>query len=1193
MKNTRFIFVVSVILIALGLTSCNNFLKASEVKKEIEDAIDYANAKSCKLYLKSDAAMGSFLSGNEVNCKVGYTTDLQFTLNKDDWYFVSLEAVSSTDETQSRADYVEFAINEKKSDLERGIYVITIKLLKAADDILITPKCLELPYIKSYSPSETRVQYANTPIVITFNMPVEDEAVSQADSAFNYNNIKLTAANVDYSFYNDSFNGDMKDYFYPPEFNSQKTVLTLTPKSELLKQFVAEKTPSFLEINVSCKNVTVEHGDLSFSLKEGSVSDFVIRYNSETEEVPPSEIDFFITKEEITIDSAASVADDDKYAERDSGYNEIKKEFLSPSTIYIYGKFYDQDSGVAVIEVAEKLEASATGSYTPANYTTSYSIKENNACVSYYEDGTGYTSFVIKYTLQDTLSPTPTAGYYSLTVSVKDLCGNTWKSKKIGVLSMEYADLSYIAWDKVNNKYPSTSGGLSGYLKKTPFDVCNAPFSKVSGKTGTYDFAKYNSDIKTIRIKDEDRPSVFLLNDNVTPNDISNDTNNNKWYVISSKDVDYVCEYIDSYGTKRREPFTAYNSNPETKERTLVLDVDTVAGKSFAVIAMYNGSPIGRQNFIFPDVPLLYTIITSAFSIAEPDDSSTNNTYHRIALCKYPDGSCKLVFLSEGGSLTKSNIPDDCTCYFIYAKLRKPKGDSITEQNFATKKYKLNPNTNRYEEDTSYTSDDWTELDSGFDPVSTWFDRGLVAELLGPYSKTQASEDYLPTPQTSFAMSRGNDGYINVTFQWASDLWEKYDTLVCKYGNAYGKETITLSSTDTFIKDNKVCYTVPVESKKFFTYSDYSVSYVDLSYECKGIKNNIVNTKLGSPQYNYESKSFSLNDLTSDEIKDLDNIKPNALSYSKIICKNNRTLSYEFLSYDFGSGLQIGQSQVRVNDKTETFNMTAINGKNNYYRVQIDLGKFNWGKNTLKYKLVDKADNTTEGTLDFNPSFSSITGIIHNCLVDPPSLNGTTLTASMGIINPVNGYTYGDRINNSDGKSELKVFGYNSSGWTGEPIKTYNKDNPVLAEGISVTVSGYTFVNVIYTGQNEYYNHIYYNGSFTAAGKNNYVIPNGTKKDSVVICSSDPKVLVRIYSIKDNTIYKDVCQTWNEDKWDMMGDIETYNSEKNEKIITVSANTPTVFTNNWLKSDNSIGRYYCVVAHFANGDCVASPVMHR
>ncbi len=805
-------------LFCITLASCNNFLKGSDARKEIETSIAYANAKACTLYLKSDPAKGSFLSEGGVTCKVGFSTELQFTLKKNDYYFISLKAVSTADEAQSREDYVEFKLNEKKSDLERGIYVFTAKLLKAADDILIQPECLELPYLKQYSPSETRVQYANTPIVITFNMPVEDEAVSQADSAFNYNNIKLTAANVDYSFYNDSFNGDMKDYFYPPEFNSQKTVLTLTPKSELLKQFVAEKTPSFLEINVSFKNVTVEHGDLSFSLKEGSVSDFVIRYNSETEEVPPVKTDFFITKEAVTLSSAASVDDDDKYAEKDSGYDEIKKEFLSPSTIYIYGRFYDQDSGVAVIEVAEKLEASATGSFTSANYTTSYSIKENNACVSYYEDGTGYTSFVIKYTLQDTLSPTPTAGYYSLTVSVKDLCGNTWKSKKIGVLSMEYADFLYTAWDKVRNKYPATGDTTStkSYttnLKRTPFDVCNAPFSKVSGAAGTYDFAKYNSDIKTIRIKDEDRPSVFLLNNNITPNDISNDTNNNKLYVISSKDVDYVCEYIDRRGTKRREPFTAYNFNPETKERTLVLDVDTVAGKSFAVIAMYNGSPIGRQNFIFPDVPLLYTIRTSAFSIAQPDDSSTNNTYHRIALCKYPDGSCKLVFLSDGGSLTKSNIPDDCTCYFIYAKLRKPKSDS-PEQEFATKKYSFDPSTKEYSVDSRYTSAVWTELDSGFDPVSTWFDRGLVAELLGPYSKTQAFEDYLLTPQTSFALSRGNDGYINVTFQWASDLWEKYDTLVCKYGNAYGKETITLSSTDTIIKGNKVCYTVPIESKK-------------------------------------------------------------------------------------------------------------------------------------------------------------------------------------------------------------------------------------------------------------------------------------------------------------------------------------------------------------------------------------------
>ena len=100
------------------LTSCNNFLKGGETKKQIEDSIAYANAQSCKLYLKSDSAMGSFLSEGEVECKVGYTVDIQFTLNKDDWYFDTLEAVSTADATESRQDYVQFTLNEKKSDKE-------------------------------------------------------------------------------------------------------------------------------------------------------------------------------------------------------------------------------------------------------------------------------------------------------------------------------------------------------------------------------------------------------------------------------------------------------------------------------------------------------------------------------------------------------------------------------------------------------------------------------------------------------------------------------------------------------------------------------------------------------------------------------------------------------------------------------------------------------------------------------------------------------------------------------------------------------------------------------------------------------------------------------------------------------------------------------------------------------------------
>lgn len=1170
--------------LCIVLAGCENFLKGADVKQQLDNAVEYANARACKLYLKSESDQGSFLTQGQVECRVGFAVDLQFTLNKEYWYFESLQAVAASDEKQSRADCVEFTLNEKKSDLERGVYVISTKLLKAADDILIQPKCLEIPYIKQYSPSETRVQYANTPIVITFNMPVEDEAVTQAESVFNYDNIKLSAANIDYSYYNDSFDGDMRDYFYPPEFNSQKTLLTLTPKGELLKQFVAnlqsELKLSFLEINVSFTNITVEQEELTFSLKEGTVSDFVIRYNSETETDPPEKVDLFITKEEITLSSVANAKEEYKYAEKETGYSSGNhtKDLLAPSTLYIYGKFYDQDSGVAVIEVTENFENPAPSLSMPSSQsiTTSYSIKEKNDSISFSEDGTGYTSFVLKYTLQETLKSDPLAGLLSLKVLVKDLCGNSWTSTKVGVLCREYADLYYYtAWDKANNKYPAREDSV--YLKPTPFDVCNAPYSKVSGASGTYDFAKYNSDIKTIRIKDEDKPSVFLLYDHIKPSDVTNTADN----IIYSNEVDYICEYIDRNGNKRREPFTPYNPNSETKERTLTLDLDSVAGKSFDIIPMYNGSPIGRQKFTFPDKPLLSSISNLSFGIEASEDESSSNTNTRLALCKYPDNSYKIVFLSSGSTI-KSKIPDDCSCYFVYARLRG------TSQAFSQNKYTFNGN--KYVQDSSYTAAVGTELNSNFQPTKMWFDRGLLSELLGPYSKDESEKTRPGTPSTSFAMSRGNEGYINVTLQWASDLWEKYDSLICKFDDSL----ITLRNTDTFVKDNKVCYTIPVKSDKFFKVDSSSVSYKELpEYRCKGIKNNMSSTK----EYN---TTISLSGLSSDEITALDNIKPRDLFFNRLVCSNGRNLYYEFLTYDYGSGLKTGTSkgQVWVNDKPTAFLMEPIAGRTNCYGVQIDIKSLKWGKNTLKYRFVDNSDNITEGTLEFNPSFSSITGIIHDCLVDPPSLNGTTLTASMGIINPVTGYTYGERINNRDGMSELKVFGYkSSSGWDSTPLAIFDKDHLVpitdtelSTYGISVNVSGYTFVNVIYTGQYEYYNHIYYNGSFASTGTYNYVVPNGTKKDSVVICSNNNNVLVRVYSISDSGIYKDACQTWNEEKWEMLG------TRESEEILTFSAGTlkaPVVFTNSWLQGTTNSGKYYCVVAHFANGDCVASPVMHH
>ena len=86
-----------------ALTACSNFLKSGDIAQDIKGAIEYNNAPSYTILLKSDARYGEFLSANEKSVKVGYDIEVEFSANIDDFLFVNLEAVSKTDTSVSRA----------------------------------------------------------------------------------------------------------------------------------------------------------------------------------------------------------------------------------------------------------------------------------------------------------------------------------------------------------------------------------------------------------------------------------------------------------------------------------------------------------------------------------------------------------------------------------------------------------------------------------------------------------------------------------------------------------------------------------------------------------------------------------------------------------------------------------------------------------------------------------------------------------------------------------------------------------------------------------------------------------------------------------------------------------------------------------------------------------------------------------
>ncbi len=1124
-KHFKFLFttLASVFLCTVMLAGCNNFLNGGETKKQIEDSIAYANAQSYKLYLKSDSGMGSFLSEGEVECKVGYTVDIQFTLNKDDWYFDTLEAVSTADAAESRQDYVQFTLNEKKSDKSKGIYVITVKLLKPAGDILIKPKCLPLPYVTGYTPNTKNAQFANTPVVINFNIPIEDAETGADDSLINYDNILLTFDKP----------GDMKVYFFPPELNEDKTVLKIVPNAARLKNYIADELKaSFVDITISLSDrIIVKNGEQEFPLRQDSNSTFTVRFGVESEETPPDERDFFVSGHEITLATASELDDSKKLL-----LNKLSPDLtiaqciqnMTPATMFIYGKYYDKDSGVRSIEVSEKYRGQfATNTAYYSNYdivTTSYDLDSNN--VEYISEN-GYTSFLFKYRIQGTLAETAGGGYFDLSVTIKDACGNPSETKSFAVLCMEYGD--------TKNFHEYTPKKDTFY--QHGINVTNTVFSKAAdGSSGNYDFSKYNSDIKTIVIKDdvndnEDKQSYFEIE--------SRNYNEKK---ILLKDVKFVCEYIDRFGTKRREPFTDYNS--ETKQRSVVLDIDSVTGKSFTVIPLYDDIPLGRKTFNYPSIPPLATEIDSNH-VRQTDD----NSFECIGICQYPDGSSKIIF---GADYVYLNKFSNCKVYLA----------------------RLDPNHTGYDNWPAILEKNkpYSDVDNEANASKDYIYYGLLGELIGPFEYGQESVPNLPIPEIKDyeIVKSEKKGYVDVIIKFAADVWDSYDSMTII--NDTQKKDYKFEQKDTFAEGEYVCYKLPpIETKKFFSNPYTGKSQSITVSAMKGY----VYVKRTTNVYTYvvlkKAQQTEFDDMEPADLSvktfKLDKDKYGPFSYNNQLWYQSR--QYVVFSFsDYGSGPKSGK--MWLNGGSTVYEMTDAG--NNSFEGQMPIYLFKWGENEISYRLEDNKGNVTEGTLICNTkNWGKSNAILTEC----PTYSSSKATL-----------TYPSYLS-SDETSDFQVFQFDGMSdskyplWVAKEIATNATDHT-----ISVAVESGKFYRVIYRNTDA----VYYAGTITdTAGDYNYVNQNGSSEDSVVICSGDSKVLVTVCSVKDTM---EECKEWNASQWKMMC------RRRIENVFEVTPKVPKVYKvpEEYFSGGNNIveaNSYYCVIAHFANGDCIVGPVMHH
>ncbi len=552
------------ICLAFLFISCENFLDGYDVKRQLDERIAYMNATECSLAISQDTTMGSFLSTGEKICKVGYTTQIQFKVNKDYYIFKTLEAVSYLDPSESRADCVEFTINEEESDEEKGVYIIDIKLLKSAKDILIQPVCLAVPVVLSHTPaSSVEVYYANTPIVIKFNMPMEPEGTAIKDSLFKYPNIKLLC------------DGEpIHDLFETPFFNSTKDVLTIIPKGKQLEKSIKS---AYITVEVYFENnISVTTGDMQLPLHQDKNSNFTVRYKAIIEDNPPIKDKFSVTRHEVSLETIKTLSDNKWFTSEaftDTDNDSIIQN-RTTGLIYVYGRYYDPESGVGSVEIKEHRIKNSKAEEVPELETKPAVYTMENA--QFVKEAEGFTSFCIPYTLKSN------DGFIILSVTVKDYCENPSATQTIQIIKKSSIDIEN-GIPVVNNLYYDSN---SDYPLESEEDILtyNESLKTLSIFTGFYNGSYGSGQLSFPYYKNADVPG---------------------------KDISIICEYTDKDDNLVKEPFVYFNNrNPndpwEYSDYHLegwnytLKNIDSVEGMTFKVTIEDDMGLTYEQTFEFP-----------------------------------------------------------------------------------------------------------------------------------------------------------------------------------------------------------------------------------------------------------------------------------------------------------------------------------------------------------------------------------------------------------------------------------------------------------------------------------------------------------------------------------------------------------------------------------------------------------------
>ncbi len=566
------------ICIALLFSSCSNFMNAGNVSEEIKDAIAYNNAQIVNIKFSCPKEMGKINPEASYAAHLGFDFEVQFIPNTQDYAIKNpseiLEAVSFVNEEQSRSDCIEFTVQEQsQEEKDKGIYRIKTKVIKAADDILVRPACFALPKITSTSPLfYSDGINANAPIIISYNIPIEDENTPASESLFQFGpeKIRLTYGSI-----------DMTTFFEAPVLNEAKTSIKIVPKAQQLIKFINEQNALHIDIVVSLGNeIAVIKEGITIPLSEKEKSTFTVRYKPDEELTPPVKDTFFVTREPITLASAGTIDGTKIFTQKDFITDVLDDTWEHTSeiirnrnngTIYIYGRFYDAESGVKTVKLTEQRTNEWQNSEHVTDPLYEFTYEENSENAEFKSDENGYTDFCIKHTLVSE------EGAVRVNVFVNDVCTNASKAESLSVIKRTYYDLYDL------------------HLYNMPRDFYWG--------TNYADLNVVNNNHKNIKLYKfiDDGDNYYY---DQMPPDLAEVVYGHA--VVGGENFTVYAEYKDKNGVKRKEKFSNYDEQEQCWN--LDLDVESVAGLKLKIIVIDDIGLIGEKEFQFPYNPSIKTI---------------------------------------------------------------------------------------------------------------------------------------------------------------------------------------------------------------------------------------------------------------------------------------------------------------------------------------------------------------------------------------------------------------------------------------------------------------------------------------------------------------------------------------------------------------------------------------------------------